>query len=100
MFSQYTSSRTVPTLGHFFGINDLYLHDINIDQTICDIITVADPGFPVRGVGPLVGAWTPDAGGFWQNCMQNERIGSHRRPCTQQALRSANALSVTIPLFI
>ena len=37
----------------FFGINDLYIHNINVDPTICDIIkcnyssTAADPGFPI-----------------------------------------------------
>ena len=41
-------------------------------------LTVADPGFPVggRGRGPLTRAL------FGENVCTNERIGSHRGPCT------------------
>ena len=35
--------------------------------------TVADPGFPVGGRGPVRGVWTPNVGTFWQKCMQKRK---------------------------
>ena len=35
--------------------------------------SVADPGFPIGGRGPIRGVWTPDMGTFRQNCMPKRK---------------------------
>ena len=45
-------------------------------QQEMDTSTVADPGFPIGGRGPVRGVWTPDAGAFGENVCENNRIGS------------------------
>ena len=37
---------------------------VGIQQTCCFYYAVADPGFPVGGRAPVVGAWTSDVGTF------------------------------------
>ena len=32
-------------------------------------LSVADPGFPIGGHGPIRGVWTSDMGAFHQKCM-------------------------------
>ena len=35
--------------------------------------SVADPGFPIGGRGPIRGAWTSDTGTFQQKCMRKQK---------------------------
>ena len=60
---------------------DFYQYTIKLDSYEIHTITVADPGFPVRGGGmhPLGGGCRPPMQAlFGENVCKNERIGSHR----------------------
>ena len=45
-----------------------------LPNSVCDDISVADPGFPVGGRGPRRGgAWTPKAVTFQKFCMSKRK---------------------------
>ena len=60
---------------HLFLITPSFFKVLWDLDPFCGATAVANPGFPLGGVDPLR-APTSDAGAFWQNSYEKERIGS------------------------